>query len=277
MSRITKDLCGVLAPRRALPLGRFVHPWVWLKRHPIPVRAHFRHSLVLTYAFPEQLLEGLLPPGLTLDTHRGFGFLAIAMVQTEALRPALLPAWFGRDFFLSGYRIFARYKTRAGRTLRGLRILRSDTDNRLMAFFGNRLTHCNYRVAQVSLKEDCQRLQIESKTLRAKSDLHVAADLTSRPAPLPSGSPFADLDEARLFAGPLPFTFDYATETHSIVMIEGVRKNSKPQPIRVEVFKNTFFDQAPFNQTTPVLANAFHVENIAYSWQRGRRETLLLE
>ncbi len=60
-------------------------------------------------------------------------------------------------------------------------------------------------------------------------------------------------------------------------MIEGVRKNSKPQPIRVEVFKNTFFDQAPFNQTTPVLANAFHVENIAYSWQRGRRETLLLE
>jgi hypothetical protein len=196
------------------------------------------------------------------------------MVQTEALRPAFLPAWFGRDFFLAGYRIFARYKTRAGRTLRGLRILRSDTDNRLMAFFGNRLTHYNYRVAEVSLKEDRHRLQIEITTLRAKSDLHVAADLTSRPASLPAGSPFADLHEARLFAGPLPFTFDYETETDSIVMIEGVRKNWKPQPIRVEVFKITFFDQAPFNQTTPVLANAFHVENISYSWQRGRRERL---
>jgi len=255
-------------------LGRSLDPWVWLKRHPIPVKAHFRHSLVLTYAFPEQLLEGLLPPGLILDTHRGFGFLAIAMVQTEALRPAFLPARFGRDFFLSGYRIFARYRTRAGRTLRGLRILRSDTDNRLMAFFGNRLTHYNYRVAEVSFQEDPDLLQIEIKTVDARSDLHVAADLSSRPAPLPAGSPFANLHEARLFAGPLPFTFDYETETHSIVMIEGVRKNWKPQPIRVEVFRNTFFETKPFNQTAPILANAFHVENIPYSWERGRRETL---
>ena len=32
-----------------------------LKRHPIPVRAFFRHSLVLTYALPQQLLRSLLP------------------------------------------------------------------------------------------------------------------------------------------------------------------------------------------------------------------------
>jgi len=274
MSRITKDLCGMLAPDKAGTGGCFVHPRVWLRRHPIPVRARFRHALVLTYAFPKELLEPLLPPGLLLDTHGGFGFLAIAMVQTEALRPAFLPAWIGRDFFLTGYRIFTRYKTRAGRTLRGLRILRSDTDNRLMAFFGNRLTHYNYRVAEVNAKEDRQRWQIEIKTPDARSDLHVAADLASRPAPLPAGSPFADLRAARLFAGPLPFTFDYELETNSIVMIEGVRKDWKPQPIRVEVFNNTFFDQPPFNRTTPVLANAFHVEDISYTWRRGRRETL---
>src|SRR5438045_3942449 len=113
----------------------------WLQRHPFPVRAHFRHSLVLTYAFPAAILEALLPPGLVLDTYREFGFLAIAMVQTQALRPSFCPALLGRDFFLSGYRIFCRYRTRAGRTLRGLRILRSDTDRRVMALFGNVLTH----------------------------------------------------------------------------------------------------------------------------------------
>jgi len=245
-----------------------------MKRHPIPVKAHFRHALVLTYAFPAPVLEGLLPPGLTLDQHKGFGFLAIAMVQTKALRPAFLPAWFGRDFFLAGYRLFARYRTRAGRTLRGLRILRSDTDNLLMAFFGNCLTHYNYRVAAVSLKEDCQSLQIGIRTVAAKSDLDVVADLTSCPAPLPVGSPFTDLREARRFAGPLPFTFDYETETHSIVIIEGERKHWKPRSIRVEVLKNTFFDQAPFNQAAPVLANAFHVGNINYRWKRGKREAL---
>ena len=29
----------------------------WLKRHPIPISAFFRHSLVLTYAFPPKVLE----------------------------------------------------------------------------------------------------------------------------------------------------------------------------------------------------------------------------
>src|SRR5438128_5917431 len=108
MSRITKDVCGMLAPRRPGALGRFVAPWVWLKRHPIPVKAHFRHSLVLTYAFPERLLAGLLPPGLVLDTHKAFGSLAIAMLATAALRPAFLPACYGRDFLRIGYRLVGR-------------------------------------------------------------------------------------------------------------------------------------------------------------------------
>src|SRR5712692_7266782 len=108
-----------------------------LKRHPLAIRAYFRHCLVLTYAFPQELLEPLLPPGLTLDTYQELGFLAVAMVQTEALRPAFLPPAFGMDFFLAGYRIFARYQNASGRTLRGLRILRSDTDRQVMASAGN--------------------------------------------------------------------------------------------------------------------------------------------
>lgn len=106
-----------------------------LKRHPLPVRAHFRYSLVLTYALPRAVLEPLLPPGLELDFYEDFGFVAIALVQTENLRPAFLPAAFGQNFFLSGYRIFTRYTTRAGRHLRGLRILRSDTNRRLIVRF----------------------------------------------------------------------------------------------------------------------------------------------
>jgi hypothetical protein len=62
-----------------------------LKRHPLPVKAFFRQSLVLTYAFPREVLEPLLAPGLTLDLYQDWGFLAIAVVQTEGLRPAFLP------------------------------------------------------------------------------------------------------------------------------------------------------------------------------------------
>jgi len=41
----------------------------------------------------------------------------------------------------------------------------------------------------------------------------------------------------------------------------------------VEVLRNTFLEQEPFRQAKPILANAFHVQDVPYQWQRGRRLT----
>ena len=264
-----------LVPRWADSRPRYPGLRAWLKRHPLPVSAFFDRSLVLTYALPVATLAPLLPPALSLDTCRGFGFVAIAMVQTRALRPSFLPRCLGRDFFLSGYRIFARYKSNTGHTLRGLRILRSDTNRKLMAFFGNCLTHYNYRLANVDCRADPEQLEIRIQTKHAEADLRVLADLKTEPAAPPAGSPFADLHEARLFAGPLPFTFDYEEQTNSLVLIEGVRRVWRPRPIKVQVRECTFFEHGPFQNTTPVLANAFLVEQIPYHWKRGKLERLV--
>jgi uncharacterized protein YqjF (DUF2071 family) len=245
-----------------------------LKRHPFAVRAWFRHSLVLTYAFPEALLRPLLPPGLELDTYEGFGFVAIALVQTENLRPERMPAWLGQNFILTGYRIFARYHTTENRVLRGLRILRSDTNRRLMALAGNFLTHYNYRFARVQWQETSDHLDIKVSTPHAEADLDFTAFLKKEPAPLPTESPFPDHRRARLFAGPLPFTFDYERETHSIILIEGEREEWHPKSIAVEVRQAIFFNQCAFKKARPLLANAFIVSGIPYRWKPGVREPL---
>lgn len=245
-----------------------------LKRHPLPVVAYFRQSLVLTYALPQQILTPLLPPGLLLDTFGDFGFVAIALVQTDNLRAAFLPKIFGQNFFLSGYRIFSRFHTSSGRTLRGLRILRSDTDRRSMVWSGNALTHYGYRLAKVALTTRDHSLEIEIETPQHEADLHVIANLSDEAASLPAGSPFADWHQARLFAGPLPFTFDYEADTHAIVMIEGVRTNWHPRPVKVEVRRVTFFDSPIFAAARPILASAFYLENIPYRWKRGVVEKL---
>jgi hypothetical protein len=210
----------------------------------------------------------LLPPGLILDTFENLGFVAIAMVQTTQLRPRFLPAWTGQDFFLTGYRIFTRLDT-PGASLRGLRILRSDTDNRLMAWSGNLLTHYGYRHAQVCVRESNGELEIGIRTPDGEADLEVTADIGHKPAPLPSGSPFSNAAEARKFAGPLPYTFDYEDETHSIVSVRGVRENWDPQPVAVDIRRSTFFEREPFCRVTPVLANAFHLRDVPYCWERG--------
>jgi hypothetical protein len=241
-----------------------------LKRHPLPVSAFFRHSLVLTYALPLETLEPLLPKGLVLDLFRGHAFLAIALVQTERMRPSFLPAAMGRDFFLSGYRIFTRLGSGA-QSKRGLRILRSDTDHQWMVLAGNFLTHYNYRLCQAVIEEYGDEITWTIRTPRCEADLEVRARLADATAQLPYGSPFDSLAEARRFAGPLPYTFDYEAETDSIIGIHAMRQNWEPQPVAVEVRRNTFFDQEPFRRATPILANAFHVHDVPYRWQRGRR------
>lgn len=243
-----------------------------LKRHPIPISAFFRHSLVLTYAFPPQVLQPLLPAGLVLDTYRGHAFLAIALVQTKDLRPSFLPAAAGCDFFLSGYRIFTRL---AGgeQSKRGLRILRSDTDRRMMVRAGNLLTHYNYHLCEAFLEERPREISWKIRTPNAEADLEVRALLADEPAPLPHGSPFETMKDARRFAGPLPYTFDYEEATGSIIGIHALRQSWDPKPVRVEVAHPAFFNREPLRHAAPILANAFHVQDVPYRWQRGRRLT----
>jgi hypothetical protein len=243
-----------------------------LKRHALPIKAHFRASLVLAYAVPAPVLQPLLPPGLTLDTYGPFGFLAIALVETRNLRPSFLPAQLGTSFFLSGYRIFTRYHTLAGRSLRSLRILRSDTNRHSMQLFGNLLTHYHYERSQVRVHATPQKYEVRVNPSNGRADLHIEADLSTPSLAPPAGSPFSNLTEARKFAGPLPFTFDYELQTHSIIRVEGVRQQWTPRPVPVMVHQNTFLDQPPFRDAGAVLANTFYLEDVPYAWRPGIRE-----
>lgn len=249
-------------------------PFRFLKWHPLAMQAQFEQVLVLTYALPETSLRPLIPPGLFLDTFENYGFLAIAMVQTRDMRPRFAPRLLGRSFFLTGYRIFTRYRTPSGKVLRGLRILRSDTDSDFMVRWGNRLTHYAYRKASVDYCRGDRLLEVNIHSPNEEADLHVRAHLATEPSPLPLGSPFPNLQVARKFAGPLPFTFDYDAETQSIIRIQGVRKAWDPKTTHVEVLQNTFIEKEPFSSAHPILASAFHLANVPYRWERGVREPL---
>ncbi|MET7421990.1 DUF2071 domain-containing protein [Dactylosporangium sp. NPDC005555] len=243
-----------------------------LRRHPLPMRTTFGHSLVLTYALPPAVLAPLLPPGPALDTYEGHGFVAIGIVSTRHLRPSPLPPALGIDAVLTGYRIFTTFPTPAGKSMRGLYILRSDTDRPALAAAGNLLTRYRYHLGRVGLTVDGDRLTATVDSRDGGADLTVTADLASRPAPLPPGSPFADPAAARRFAGPLPYTFD--AEDDGIVVVKAHRSTWVPEPVAVQVSRCTFLERGPFAGTAPVLAHAFHVAGIDYGWHRGVRRAV---
>ena len=115
---------------------------------------------------------------------------------------------------------------------------------------------------------------MEVCTAKSTADLEVYADVSAEALSPPIGSPFPNLREARKFAGPLPFTFDYERQTHSIIRVEGVRQEWKPRPVAVTVQRNTFLEQERFRSAGAVLANAFYLENIPYAWKPGIRDVL---
>ena len=93
---------------------------------------------------PGDVLRPLLPPGLELETAGGYGFVAVALVQTEALRPAGLPAALGQDFFLAGYRVFTTFQAPTGRRSAACASCAATPNRARMVAGGNLLTHYNY-------------------------------------------------------------------------------------------------------------------------------------
>ncbi|KLT64706.1 DUF2071 domain-containing protein [Pedobacter sp. BMA] len=237
-----------------------------LKNHPFAVEAFFKSSIVLTFAVPKKQLEQMIPECLELDTFQDeWAFVAVAMVQTHALRPKGMPKFMGNNFFLIGYRIFVRYTNAAGKRLRGLYIIKSETDQKKMEFMGNLFTHYNYTTTDIHQVHEGDRSTISSR----RSDFSVTIT-KSDDATLPKGSPFADWKEARRFAGPLPFTFTYNARNKEVLIIEGVRENWVPMPVTVNDYHFGFIDGLKLQGA--VLANAFIIENIPYYWKKGKRE-----
>ncbi|MEO6731235.1 MAG: DUF2071 domain-containing protein [Ferruginibacter sp.] len=239
----------------------------FLKNHPFAVEAFFESSLVLTFAFPKEQLQKLIPECLNLDTFNDkWAFVAMAMVQTRGLRPKGFPEIFGNDFFLIGYRIFVNYTSKKGKRLRGLYILKSETNKRTMQYLGNLFTHYNYTTTDITQTERNGATEITS----TKSNFKIVIENSEEDILLPEGSPFINWKDARRFAGPLPFTFTYNAKSKAVLIIEGVRQNWAPAPVQVIAQNISFLTS--LNLEGAVLANAFIIKDIPYFWKKGKIE-----
>ena len=239
----------------------------FLKNHPFAVEAYFKSSTVLTFALPKVQLQNLIPACLELDTFNDeYAFVAVALVKTTGLRPKGFPRFLGNDFYLVGYRIFVRYTNMAGKRLRGLYILKSETDKKKMEYLGNIFTHYNYTTTDITETDNDNFTEIKS----IQSEFKIIIENTDGEISLPKDSPFKDWKEARRFAGPLPFTFTYNSETNEVLIIEGVRENWTPKPIQIAEQNISFLNSLNLQNAT--LANAFVIKDIPYFWKKGKIE-----
>lgn len=110
----------------------------------------------------------------------------------------------------------------------------------------------------------------EIKIASAKSDFEIIFHDADDEVALPELSPFGSWKEARRFAGPLPFTFTYNSATREVLIIEGVRQNWLPKPVKIKSYDFAFLKS--LNLQSICLANAFLIKNIPYYWKKGKVE-----
>jgi hypothetical protein len=236
------------------------------RANPFAVDAWFDSSCTLTFAVPAAEIAERLPDCLQPDVFEGqWGFVAVAVVQTRKLRPAGFPALLGHDFVLVGYRYFVRYRSASGRSLRGLYIVRSETDKPRMVLLGNLFTRYRYVRSAIQIGRQGSRLDISA----ADTGLDISVDTKVDPD-LPKDSPFPSWPVARRFSGPMPFTFTCERDKNRVLIVEGVRSDWKPRPVKVLRHRIPFIDELGLGHA--VLANAFMVENIPYHWKKGISE-----
>lgn len=240
----------------------------FLKNHPFAVEAFFEYSVVLTYAVEPDKIADLLPKHLALQIHNGNAFIAVAMVKTKTLRPKGFPDFLGNNFFLIGYRLFVEYINTKGKRLRGLYILKSETNKTKMEWLGNFFTHYNYSTTDIEEKSYNGEYKISS----TKSGLKINVKHDSTNEALPINSPFLNLAEARRYAGPLPFTFSFNNIKNEMTIIEGVRTNWQPKPLQVLQHECDFINKLHIGEIK--LANAFLITNVPYYWKKGVVEKL---
>ena len=243
-----------------------------IKNHPFAVEAYFKKSIVLTFAFLKENLEKFIPPCLSLDVYyEKWAFIAVAIVDTKDLRPKGFHRNLGNNFWLIGVRIFVTYTNNKGKRLRGLYILKSETNKFLMQLFGNIFTHYNYTTTDIVFKQTKNGFQINSQ----KSDIFIDVNSNIVNPTLPEKSIFPDWKTARRYAGPLPFTFSYNEVNNEILIIEGVRENWQPKPIEISNFRINYFSE--FGLGDAIFSNAFIIEEIPYLWKKGYIEKVMNE
>lgn len=158
--------------------------------------------------------------------------------------------------------ILSKYKSRINAIIQMIVIATMNT----LEFLGNIFTHYKYTTTDINqLSDETSRL-IESK----KSNFRVELGESNETISLPVGSPFSNWKEARMFAGPLPFTFSCSKKNDSVLIIEGVRENWTPIPLQVKDYYFNFLETLPIQD--PILANAFEIKNIPYFWKKGKIE-----
>lgn len=247
-----RDCMQVVQPRLNLPVMRGV----------------IERRILVNFRCDPKVLARSLPAPFRPKLIRGYGMAGICLIRLGEVRPGFLPASLGLRSENAAHRIAVEWDD--GEAVReGVFIPRRDTNSCVNQLAGGRLFPGEHHRADYKVWETPKRFKVELRAGDGGAFVRVAARLADK---LPSGSIFADLEEASEFfrAGSLGWSARAKAGEY-----DGLELHSEKwhmEPLTVERVESSFFDDRKlFPPGTATFDSAFLMRDIPHEWRaRGR-------
>lgn len=242
-------------------------------RLPITMSAVFQDLLLVTYAVPPEQLAAQLPEKVHPYERDGRAYISIVIANIRGMRPRLLPQAAGSNYYQIVYRAVVRLRDSAGRDYPGVFFLRSDGNDPVMNFFGNRLTEFRFhyfRRSAIGLFKRNSDMLVSVESADKGGDLVLHLTDLGPAVEHPPAPGFADLDDEKETLVQLFHAYAHDPQRQRIYDLEIERGEWDLRRLHHEDGFTAFFGESPFAAMNPSPVSSLYIRECKYIWKPMR-------
>jgi hypothetical protein len=241
-----------------------------VNRLPITMKTTFQDLLLLTYAVPPSLLATLLPVYIHPYVDNDQSYISIVVGNMRGMRASPLPEFLGTNYYQIVYRAVVCLRDLEGNDCIGVFFLRSDSNDPVMSYFGNRLTEFRFHyfhTGAISLYQSNQELFVSVETADKHGDL-VAYLRNQGPAEyLPPAPGFVTVGEEKSKLVQLFHAYAYDPSREVVYDLEIERGEWHLHRLEMLDSFSAFFVEHPFPRGMAQPISHVYIQECNYIWK----------
>jgi uncharacterized protein YqjF (DUF2071 family) len=230
----------------------------------------FQDLVLLTYAVAPEQLAALLPPYIHPYVRDGRSYISIVVGNMRGMRPGPLPEFLGTNYYQIVYRAVVRLRRRDGQELPGVYFLRSDSNDPLMSYFGNRLTEFRFHYFQtgaIAMFSRGDDLLVSVQTKDKGGDLVARARDLGPAEDLAPALGFASVADEKGTLVQLFHAYAYDSEREMIYDLEIERGEWHLHRLALREHFSAYFTETPFDAASAWPVSHVYIRECSYIWK----------
>lgn len=244
-----------------------------IHRLPVTMRTVFQDLLLLTYAVPPQRLAALLPPYIHPYVRDGKSYISIVVGNLRGMRVQGVPTFLGTNYYQIVYRAVVQLHGKDGSDYPGVFFLRSDSNDPVMSYFGNRLTEFRFHyfhTGAISLIARDDEMLVSVQTKDEGGDLVAYLRNGGEAEALPPVPGFADVGDEKRTLVQLFHAYAYNPDHDAIYDLEIERGEWHLQRLHLLDHFSAFFMESPFGSDDAEPVSHVYIQECSYVWKPMR-------